>query len=243
VTLPLEGRRALVTGGSRGIGRAIAERLAADGASVVATGTDPVALAEVGTIPGISGEALQLRDDSAIEAFVAASASRPFDIVVNNAGINRHALAGDVSIEDIDDILRVNLRAAILLCRGLVPPMAARGYGRVVNISSVWSVVAKRARTIYGTSKSALAGFTRALAVDYAPQQVLVNSVSPGFIATEMTHRMLGEQGIRDMTAQVPLGRLGKPQEVATLVAFLASEQNSFITGQNIVIDGGFTCQ
>jgi 3-oxoacyl-[acyl-carrier protein] reductase len=110
-----------------------------------------------------------------------------------------------------------------------------------VNIASIWSVIGKQARATYATSKSALVGFTRGLALDYADKGVLANAVSPGFIGTEMTNRMMGEQGIREMTALVPLGRLGTPQEVAALVAFLASDTNSFVTAQNIVIDGGFT--
>jgi 3-oxoacyl-[acyl-carrier protein] reductase len=241
VKLDLAGRRALVTGGSKGIGRAIAERLAASGAEVVATGTDAEALRTLQGLERITPAALQLRDDAAIDAFLAAQHAQPFDILVNNAGINRHAKVGDLDPADFDDILRVNLRAVMLLCRGLVPAMAERGYGRVVNIASIWSVLGKPARAAYSTSKTALVGFTRGLALDYADKGVLANAVSPGFIGTEMTKRMMGEKGIRDMTALVPLGRLGTPQEVAALVAFLASDANSFVTAQNIVIDGGFT--
>ena len=239
--LDFAGRRALVTGGSRGIGRAIAERLAASGADVVATGTDPVALESLQGLERITPAALQLRDDAAIADFLASQRPAPFDILVNCAGINRHAKIGELDPADFDDIMRVNLRAVMLLCRGLVPVMAERGYGRVVNIASIWSVISKSARATYSTSKTALVGFTRGLAIDYADRGVIANAVSPGFIGTEMTTRMMGEKGIREMTALVPLGRLGTPQEVATLVAFLASAENSFVTAQNILIDGGFT--
>lgn len=236
--LDFGGRRALVTGGNKGIGKAIALRLAASGAQVTATGTDPVALAALeGT--GIAPVALDLSDDAAIAAFLQGAPA--YDILVNNAGINRHAIVGDLNLADYDDIMRVNVRSAVMLCKGLVPAMAARGWGRVVNVTSIFSVVAKPARASYATSKFALAGFTRVLALDYAAKGVLANAVAPGFIGTEMTRRMLGEKGIAEMTAQVPVGRLGTPEEVANLVAFLASAENSFLTGQNILIDGGFT--
>jgi 3-oxoacyl-[acyl-carrier protein] reductase len=119
--------------------------------------------------------------------------------------------------------------------------MAKRGYGRVVNMTSIFSLVSKSSRASYATSKFALVGFTRTLALDFASSGVLANSIGPGFIETEMTRRMLGEAGIREMVAAVPLGRLGQPVEVARLTAFLASPLNSFLTGQNIILDGGFT--
>ena len=237
--LEFGGRRALVTGGTKGIGKAIAQRLASSGVLVVAAGTDPAALEAIAKIPNITAAALDLADDAAIAAFVAGSGD--FDILVNNAGINRHALIGNLDIQDYDDIQRINVRSAVLLCKAFVPGMADRGWGRVVNITSIFGVVAKAARGSYVTSKFAMAGFTKVLALDYAAKGVLVNAVAPGFIRTEMTERMLGEKGIAEMSAQVPLGRLGTPEEVADLTAFLASEQNSFITGQNMLIDGGFT--
>lgn len=238
MNLDFGGRRALVTGGNKGIGKAIALRLAASGAEVTATGTDKSALASL-SAAGINPVSLDLSDDAAIGSFLESAPA--FDILINNAGINRHAVVGDLSLDDFDDIMRINVRSAVALCKGLVPGMAARGWGRVVNITSVFSVVAKSARASYATSKFALAGFTRVLALDYAATGVLANAVAPGFIGTEMTRRMLGEKGIADMTAQVPMGRLGTPEEVANLVTFLASAENGFITGQNIVIDGGFT--
>jgi NAD(P)-dependent dehydrogenase (short-subunit alcohol dehydrogenase family) len=239
VNIELVGRRALVTGGTKGIGKAIAQRLAASGADVVAAGTDPAALEALKQIQGITPAALNLCSDTSIADFLATAGN--FDILVNNAGINRHALVGDLNLADYDDIQRINVRSAVVLCKALVPGMAARRWGRVVNITSIFGVVAKAARASYTTSKFALTGFTKVLALDYAAKGVLANSVAPGFIGTEMTARMLGEKGIAEMTAQVPVGRLGTPEEVANLVAFLASAENSFITGQNIIIDGGFT--
>jgi NAD(P)-dependent dehydrogenase (short-subunit alcohol dehydrogenase family) len=239
VKIELVGRRALVTGGTKGIGKAIAQRLAASGADVVAAGTDPAALEALKLIHGIVPAALNLSSEASIADFLATAGN--FDILVNNAGINRHALVGDLNLDDYDDIQRINVRAAVVLCKALVPGMAARGWGRVVNITSIFGVVAKAARASYATSKFALTGFTKALALDYAAKGVLANAVAPGFIGTEMTARMLGEKGIAELIAQVPVGRLGTPEEVANLVAFLVSGENSFITGQNILIDGGFT--
>lgn len=237
--LDFGGRRALVTGGNKGIGKAIALRLAASGADVTATGTDQSALDALKGEANVTAVALDLTDEAALDAFLKNVGG--FDILVNNAGINRHALVGDLNLDDFDDIMRINVRGAVVLAKALVPGMAAKGWGRVINITSIFSSVAKSARASYATSKFALAGFTKALALDYAAKGVLVNAVAPGFIGTEMTQRMLGEKGIAEMTAQVPVGRLGTPEEVANLVAFLASAENSFITGQNILIDGGFT--
>jgi 3-oxoacyl-[acyl-carrier protein] reductase len=239
VKLDFSGRRALVTGGNKGIGKAIALQLAASGADVTVTGTDQAALDALKDAQGITPVRLDLAADAAIAAFLKDAPA--YDILVNNAGINRHAIVGELNLADFDDIMRINLRSVVALSKGLVPDMAARGWGRVVNITSIFSLVAKPARASYATSKFALAGFTRALALDYAAQGVLANAVAPGFIRTEMTQRMLGEKGMADMAALVPMGRMGTPEEVANLVAFLASAENSFITGQNLVIDGGFT--
>lgn len=239
--IDFSGQRALVTGGTTGIGRTIVETLVECGAKVVVTGIEPDLLQGLGKIAGISSLLLDLSDTADTERQADALANEPFDVLVNNAGINVHAAVGELDMPAFDQILDINLRGAAVLCRALVPGMAARGYGRVVNITSIFSLVSKRHRAPYTTSKFALLGFTRTLALDYAEKNVLANCVAPGFISTEMTERMLGPDGIREMVAQVPVGRLGKPQEVANLVAFLASPLNSFINGQNIVIDGGFT--
>jgi 3-oxoacyl-[acyl-carrier protein] reductase len=221
----MNGRTALVTGGSRGIGRAVVERFEALGAHVLAP----------------SRREVDLRDGAAVEAYVAAL-GEPVDILVNDAGVNPLASFDRITDGDLEEALAVNLVAPFRLCRALAPGMAQRGYGRIVNISSIWSLVAKPGRTAYALSKSGLNGLTRSLAVELAGHNVLVNAIAPGFVATEMTYRNNTPEELTALTGQVPVGRLGAPAEIAEMVAFFASARNSFATGQVVVCDGGYSC-
>jgi 3-oxoacyl-[acyl-carrier protein] reductase len=245
VQIDLSGRRALVTGGTRGIGAAIVRSLAAAGARVVATGSsaESVARARESGSGGVELRAVDLADAAATEAFAAEMAAGGFDVLVNNAGINKIALAGELSLADWDRIQAVNVRAPMVLCRALIRGMAERGYGRIVNISSVFGDVSRSQRASYTASKYALRGLTRTLALDYASRGVLVNAVAPGFIDTELTRTVLGEAGMRAMAERVPMGRLGTALEIARMVTFLASEANGYMTGQHVVVDGGFTSE
>jgi 3-oxoacyl-[acyl-carrier protein] reductase len=236
-TAPLEGRTALVTGGTRGIGAAIAERLIADGAAVIVTGTR-----EDGSGPAGSEFRVADFDDLALtERFAAEAVDLAPDILINNAGINKIALFAEIDPADFDQIQRVNVRAPFLLCRAVVPAMCQRGWGRIVNISSIWGLISRERRGAYSASKFALDGMTAALAAEVTRDGVLANSVSPGFIDTELTRTVLGEDGIAELTTQVPARRLGSPAEVAALVAWLAGPENTYVSGQNLVIDGGFS--
>jgi NAD(P)-dependent dehydrogenase (short-subunit alcohol dehydrogenase family) len=221
----MKGRTALVTGGSRGIGRAVVARFEELGAQVIAP-----ARAE-----------LDLRDAEAVEAFAASLEHTP-DILVNDAGVNPLAWFGDIADEAMDEVLAVNLLAPFRLCRALAPRMARNGYGRIVNVSSVWSLVAKQRRGAYAISKAGLNGLTRSLAVECAAAGVLVNAVAPGFIATELTVQNNSPEEIAAVVEGLPAARLGEPADVAELIAFLCSRRNGYCTGQVIACDGGYTC-
>lgn len=229
--------RALVTGGTRGIGRAIAERLSDEGVEVLVTGTQ----ADGAAPPGCEYVPADFATPTGAEVLAADMSTREIDILVNNAGINRIAPFDEIDPADFDRVHRVNLRAPMLLCRGLVPGMCQRRWGRIVNISSIFGVVSKAQRASYSATKFGLDGMTASLAAEVVAHGVLANCVAPGFIDTDLTRGVLGEAGVTDLVAQVPAGRLGRPEEVAELVAFLASTRNTFISGQNIIIDGGYT--
>ena len=234
---PLAGRRALVTGGTRGIGAAIASRLRADGAEVTATGSR----ADGAAPEGCSYRGVDLADRAATEAFAAELAEEGFSILVNNAGINRIAPFAEIEEEDFDRIHTVNVRAPFLLSRAVVPGMRRAGWGRIVNISSVFGTISKEHRGAYSASKFALDGMTAALAAEVARDGILANCVAPGFVDTELTREILGEQGKAELAARVPVGRLAAPEEIAALVAWLAGPENTYVSGQNILIDGGFS--
>ena len=232
---PLEGRLALVTGGTRGIGAAIADRLAVDGARVIITSRTAHQAAAHRHM------AVDFSDRAAVDAFAASVRTEPIDILVNNAGINRIAPFSELPAADFDEILDVNLRAAYTCCRAVVTGMRERRWGRIINVSSVFGVVSKEGRAPYSASKFALDGMTAALAAEVAVDGVLANCVAPGFVETDLTRRSLGEEGMRARAERVPIRRLAQPAEIAALAAWLAGPENTYISGQTIVIDGGFT--
>jgi 3-oxoacyl-[acyl-carrier protein] reductase len=185
---------------------------------------------------------LDLLSRRSIEAWLAQS-KEPVDVVVNNAGINPLAAATDVTDHDFDDTLQVNLTGPLCILRGLIPQMKQRHYGRIVNISSIWSIVAKPMRLSYSVSKSAINALTRSLAVELAPFDVLVNAVAPGYVNTDLTRQNNPPHELEIIAQSIPIQRLAEPAEIAELVAFLCSERNTYITGQTILIDGGYSCQ
>lgn len=237
MTKSLDGLRALVTGGTRGIGHAIAVRLIADGAQVTVTGTRPD-----GEAPdGADYIFCNFLDATATAAFADQVAKLDLDILVNNAGINKISPFTEINPADFTGIQQVNVHAPMLLCCAVVPGMRKKQHGKIVNIASIWGVISKKQRASYSTSKFALDGMTKALAAEVAVDGILANCVAPGFIDTEMTRTVLGKDGMRELAQQVPARRIGKPEEIAALVTWLAGPDNTYISGQCIVIDGGFT--
>ncbi len=223
----MNGRRALVTGASRGIGAAIAARFREAGAEVLTP----------------SRSELDLLSNESIRAYLAAL-REPVEIVVNNAGINPLAGSTEVRDRDLHQVLQVNLVAPIHLIAGVVPGMKARHYGRIVNISSIFGgAVAKERRLAYSASKAAIVGLTKALAVELASSEILVNAVAPGYVNTELTRQNNSPRDLELIQQTIPLQRLAEAEEIAEVVAFLCSRKNSYITGQTLFVDGGFTCR
>lgn len=230
--------KALVTGGTRGIGAAIASELLKAGHELFVTGKSPHGRGPEGS----TYLQCDFSDPAAVEAFAATIADLDLSVLVNNAGINKVAPVAEYSHTDFYLIQQVNVIAPFMLCRAVISGMRRRSFGRIVNITSIFGVVSKAGRSAYSASKGGLLGLSRALALEVAADNILVNCVAPGFVDTGLTRDVLGTAGMAEMAVQIPMGRLAQPAEIARYVLFLASEENTYMTGQNIVVDGGFTC-
>lgn len=240
--IDLTGRVAVVTGGTRGIGRGIAAALAACGARVAVVGRDAdraaAAAAELGA--PARGYACDVADSAAVDALVAAVEREmgSLDILINNAGITRDNLVVRLRDRDWTEVIDANLRGPFLTTRAAARGMMKRRWGRIINISSIVGLTGNKGQANYAASKAGLIGFSKSVARELASRHVLVNVVAPGLIETDMTTAMTREARTA-MEQRIPLERLGSPADVAGVVAFLASEAAAYITGQVIVVDGG----
>lgn len=239
------GRTVLITGATRGIGLQLASEFEELGASLLLTGTNPDKIEELNQTNNENSKRTYLcadfSDAESTRRLCDAMLKKKIDVLVNNAAWNRNNFLEKAATEDFDDIVNICFKAPWLLMRAIGPEMKKRGYGRIVNIASVLgSGVSFPGRSIYSGVKSGLIGMTGSVALELAPD-VLVNSVSPGFVDTEMTRTTLTPDKIADLERQVPLGRLALTKDIAPVVVYLASDLNTFITGKNIVTDGGYT--
>ena len=237
-------RTALVTGASRGIGKSIAERLVDDGFFVVGTSTTDSGVENIEGWLGDRGIGLMMRveDPALVEASVQRISERCGDVsvLINNAGITHDSLLVRMKDDEWSDVIETNLAGTFRLCKSVLRSMIKARWGRIVNVSSVVARMGNPGQTNYAASKAGIEGFTRALAQEVGSRGITVNCVAPGFIDTDMT-AMLGDTQVDNLAATIPLGRIGSPQDVASAVSFLVSEDASYITGETLHVNGGLS--
>jgi NAD(P)-dependent dehydrogenase (short-subunit alcohol dehydrogenase family) len=247
----LENKIAIVTGAASGLGQAAAIRFAAEGAAVMAVDVRGAKAAETAaTINDAGGHALSFEADVAeaadVEAMVAETVSQlgGLDVLFSNAGTLRPGTAVELSVEDWDHVMAVNVRSVFLGAKFAVPAMEERGGGSIINTASVSGLHGDGGAVVYAASKAAVINLTRALATDHAPAGIRVNAICPGTIATPPVLRMMSDPAVleRNINAH-PLGRLGRPDEIAAAALWLASDESSFVTGEHLVVDGGLRAQ
>ncbi|MBI2686991.1 MAG: SDR family oxidoreductase [Acidobacteria bacterium] len=247
----LTGKTAVITGGSRGLGKAMALALAAEGVRIVLAARDEAAMAQVAKeIEALGSEAACFKTDVSDEAPVerlreqVLGRFRGIDILINNAGINIRKPVHEFTLEEWRRVNDTNVTSVFLLCRAFVPHMKGKGYGRIINMTSIMSHVSLPGRTAYSTSKAALLGFTRALALELAADGVTVVGISPGPFATEMNQQLIDNpEANAKFLASIPVGRWGKVEEIGKLVRYICSEDAGYITGTDLLIDGGWCAQ
>lgn len=248
----MDDRVALITGGNRGLGKAMAEALAEAGANVVVTSRSAKDAAAVAAAleaqygRACRGYACDVTEPSDIQGLVANVIAEfgQIDALINNAGINIRGPIEALSLEEFREVQDTNVTGVWLLCREVAPHMKAQRYGRVINVGSMLSIVAMPDRTLYATSKGAVLQLTRALALEWAPWNITVNAMLPGPFSTEMNRSLLEDpEKYQAFVSQIPLGRWGELEEIGGLALFLASDASSFVTGAGITIDGGWTAR
>ena len=247
----LAGKTALITGASKGLGRAMALALSEAGARMVLVSRNLDLLNETArAIRSTRGEAAVFQTDVTDEDQVVrlektvAQAYGQIQILINNAGMNLRKPVTEFSLAEWRQVMDTNLNSAFLMCRSFVSQMRGQRSGRILNLTSIMSHVALPGRTAYAASKAGLLGFTRALALELAPERITVNGISPGPVATEMNAPLMEDPELnQQFLSHIPLGRWGKPEEIGALAVYLCSDEAGFITGADIVIDGGWTAQ
>ncbi|MSQ56777.1 MAG: 3-oxoacyl-ACP reductase FabG [Limnohabitans sp.] len=243
-TIQLQGQIALVTGATRGIGASIAQTLASRGLHVIGTATTPEGAQKISqalsAFAGCKGVTLNVNEADGLQTLIESIIDEQgaLHVLVNNAGITRDTLAMRMKDDDWDAVMDTNLKSVFRLSRAVMRPMMKQRYGRIINITSVVGASGNAGQANYAAAKAGLAGMTRALARELGSRGITVNCVAPGFIATDMTST-LSEDQQNALLAQIPLGHLGKPEDVAHAVAYLASPEASYITGQEIHVNGG----
>ncbi len=247
----LDGKSALITGASKGLGKAMALALADEGARLALVARNLELLNETAAAARKLGrDAAVFQADVTDEAQVLrleTAVAREFgkvQILINSAGINNRKPVTEFTLVEWRQVMDTNLTGVFLMCRSFVPQMRGQGYGRILNLTSIMSHIALPGRTAYAASKAGLLGFTRALALELAPDRITVNGISPGPVATEMNTPLIQDPELnREFLSRIPLGRWGKVEEIGQLAVYLCSEDAGFITGADILIDGGWTAQ
>ena len=232
-----KGKTILVTGASNGIGKSIADEFYRLGGNVIGTSTSKNFKKKNFLLLKVN-----FFKKKELDFFCNFIKKTKIDILVNNAGINKIDTINNLNLRDNDDILYINLKIPTLLTKIISTKMIKQNDGKIINISSIFGTISKSKRSSYSSSKFGLIGLTKSTALDLAKNNILVNSISPGFIKTKLTEKILKKNGIKKISKIIPIKRLGKVNEISYLTIFLASRYNTYITGQNIIIDGGFTC-
>lgn len=217
-------RKVFITGASRGIGQETARKFLEEGYEV--------------TTP--AHRELDLSDKESVRRYLEQHKEDTFDVIINNAGINDINLVENITDDELKRMIQVNLVSPMMILRTFVPAMKEKLYGRIVNIGSIWAAVSKPGRCVYSATKHGIHGVTNTLAIELAPYHILVNTVCPGFTLTELTKKNNTEEQIQAIEQEIPMGRMADPAEIAEMIYFVASEQNTYMTGQKIMVDGGY---